>query len=413
MRIWETEDNKAIPSDLVREQDFTMRIRRLHRLETPHLVVNIELSRMKADDSGRGDLELAQKRLRSFTAETGGTYAEMSNGDPFIIWSGKHDIAALSAGALKTALAMGANPEDSIGHLFVYRMPEDYQKLRERINHYVEASRAAATRTALARGADETAAQALQGGAARGPLTAWGVNQIERLLEDIDLEQYVRAQPIYGLGRDGVWRMIFEECFLGFNELKQTYFPRMEISAHEHMFLGLCQGLDSRLLARFTRKPELLVGRRLSLNLSVSSVLGPILSAFAHAVPRNGRGNIVFELHRGDLLQDFAMTLNAISVLRHEGFRVALDSITPDMLPYVNLMGLGADYIKINVAGDRASHLNLPQVKEHLAKIPREKLIFFRCESQQALSVGRNLGILMFQGWLVDELVGRKPTGKT
>lgn len=54
MRIWEIEDNKAIPSDLVREQDFVMRVRRLNRLVTPALVINLVISAFDAQHGGRG-----------------------------------------------------------------------------------------------------------------------------------------------------------------------------------------------------------------------------------------------------------------------------------------------------------------------------------------------------------------------
>src|ERR1700733_11289018 len=85
-RVWEAADNNAIPSDLVREQDFIMRVRRLNRLGTPYLVINLVLTAILSLSKNRSALEAAQKRLEEFCKITNGLYAEMSNGDVFLCW---------------------------------------------------------------------------------------------------------------------------------------------------------------------------------------------------------------------------------------------------------------------------------------------------------------------------------------
>ena len=60
-RVWEFEDNKAIPSDLVREQDFILRVRRMQRLGTPHTVVNLVLNALDPLAKSRRALEAMQE----------------------------------------------------------------------------------------------------------------------------------------------------------------------------------------------------------------------------------------------------------------------------------------------------------------------------------------------------------------
>src|ERR1700744_353587 len=86
MRVWEFEDNKAIPSDLVREQDFILRVRRLQRLGTPHLVVNLVLNAIEPLARSRRALEAVQKGVQEFAKLTNAIYAEMSNGDVFLTY---------------------------------------------------------------------------------------------------------------------------------------------------------------------------------------------------------------------------------------------------------------------------------------------------------------------------------------
>ncbi|MDD5586470.1 MAG: hypothetical protein PHY92_05885, partial [Alphaproteobacteria bacterium] len=77
MRIWEVEDNRSIPSNLVLEQDFILRIRRIHRVGALYLAINIPLTAIDIAHGGRGPLEEVQERLQAFAKDSAGAYAEM------------------------------------------------------------------------------------------------------------------------------------------------------------------------------------------------------------------------------------------------------------------------------------------------------------------------------------------------
>ena len=251
---------------------------------------------------------------------------------------------------------------------------------------------------------------ALRSEAARGGLTPWSVDQIGKLLEEIDLRHYGRTQPIYHHEDNGTWKQVYEEYFISFEDLHRERFPKLDLITPEHLFMALCEMLDQRLLVVLTEKPETIAGRAIWLNLSVRSIMGSVFTQFIRNIPHNKRNLIGFELHRGDLFQDFGLTLDAIAALQREGFKVAIDSITPDMAHYLNLAAFNVDYIKINVSKDRAAQLDDPIIKDDLARIPPEKLIFFRCDNERALAVGLELGVRYFQGWLIDDAAhGKRP----
>jgi EAL domain-containing protein (putative c-di-GMP-specific phosphodiesterase class I) len=398
MRIWEVDDNKAIPSDLVREQDFILRLRRLYRTNLHYLVLELPLGRIAQkilDVKIDGLLDAIQQ----FAAASSGQCLELSNGDVFLIWEDVPSKRTLPQALTKELLGDHIAPEDKDA-IRSYRLPADYALLRERANWHVEQAQAAAANLAD----QETALQILHSDAARGPLTAWGVNQIERLLDEINVRRYLRAQPVYQ-HHQGQWRPLFAEHFVSINDLKQERFPRLDIAAREHLFLEVCQALDRNLLAELTEHFEPIRGQAISLNVSVSTVLGGVFARFAHQVNQLERSRICFEIHRGELLNDFTQTLNAIELLRREHFRVAIDSVTPDMLAYMNIGRFAVDLIKVNVAGDRALALRDPVTLAALQSIPREKIVFFRCDTEPALRIGQELGIDKYQGWLIDGLV--------
>jgi hypothetical protein len=71
------------------------------------------------------------------------------------------------------------------------------------------------------------------------------------------------------------------------------------------------------------------------------------------------------------------------------------------------------DFIKINVSKDRTDQLIDPKIRKALAQLPPNKLIFFRCDSEKALNTGLDLGVSLFQGWLIDDAVTHHGAGKS
>lgn len=398
MRVWEFEDNKAISSNLVREQDFIMRIRRLHRMGEADFIVNIVFSAFESPVESRGPLEEAHHRLQEFATAKNATFCEMSNGDVFLVFAQTVQVQTITDQIMLTAFQQNLGGNDKEKGLKFYQLPQDYNLLRERANQYVEMVHLAAERQD-----GSTPAQLLQSDAARGPLSAWSVNQIELLLNDINLRRYVRTQTVYKRNPDGRFVPVFDEFFIAFEALRNAHFPHLELHSPEHLFLELCQAMDRRLLFELSEHFDTLQGRNISLNLAVASVTGSVFAQFVRKIPRSERGRIIFELHRGDLLQDFSATLNAMLTLHQEGFLVAIDSVTPDLLGYLNLALFETDFIKLNVAKDRAALLDDPKNRAALQQLRKEKIIFYRCDSDRALKQGLELGVNLFQGWLMDE----------
>lgn len=399
MRAWEFDDNRAVPTNLVLEQDFILRIRRLHRLETPHLVANIQLSLIPHDYSGRGPLEDAHRRLQALALAQKGTYAEMTNGDVFLIWPDTMLAKAFPDQAMMVTLPNGVLPGDLEKYTLLFHLPDEYGQLRDRANTYVELSRASEAAE------DENApARLLRSDAARGVLTAWSVNQVERLVKEIDLCSFIRSQSVYEFQSDRSWNHLFDEAFIGLEDVKQAYFPHLELRQPKHLFLELCQLFDKSLLSVLTQNYDSIAPMSLSLNLTLPTVLGTEFAQFTHRIPRAARQRIGFEIHCGDLMQDFTQTLNAIATLRQEGYKVAIDGVTPDMLNYINFSKFDVEYIKVNVSKDQVGTLKYPLIRAGISQAPHKRLIFFHCDTEVAIKAGLDLGVTKFQGWLVDDL---------
>lgn len=395
MRVWEFEDKKEMPSDLVREQDFILRVRRMQRSGLPCLAVNFILTAIDALAKDSKLLEETQKKLRSFASSSNGAYYEMSNGDVFLVWENPGEAKLITNRAIDAAMPE-YRANTNVFYL-IYRMPESYALLRERTNSYVEEVRSRVQSSLGPEKVDESS----------GRLTAKNVDQIERLLVEADIRRYGRSQPIYRDSK-GVWTAQAEEYFVSFEELRRENFPKLSVMQTEPLFLAICALLDQKLLGALTASYATIAGKVLNLNLSIASIMGSLFAQFVRCVPRDQRRLIGFELNCVDLLQDIAVTLGAVDVLRSEGFRIFIDGVSPNIVPFVNLERFQVDAIKINVSKDLFPQFIDPAVRKGLERLTPNKIVFYRCDTENALALGREMGVSLFQGWFIDDLSSKK-----
>ncbi len=396
MRIWEFEDKKETPSDLVREQDFIMRVRRMQRSGSPFLVLNFILNAIEPLAKNQDALAAAQAKLRAFATSTNGFYFEMSNGDAFLVWENPGEARLIASRATDAALAdYKANTNI---FLLTYRMPENYALLRERTNAYVEDIRAKTPPQTAPDKIDDRG----------GRLTAKNVVQIEGLIAEMDIRRYGRTQSMYRCDDKGTFTPLAEEYFISFDELRRERFPKLEVAYTDHLFFAICALMDQKLLGAISSSFATIAGRNIRFNLSIASIMGAVFAQFVRAVPKDQRHLIGFELHSGDILQDFPLTLGAIEVLRKESFNIYFDNVIPSMTPYIDFGRFDVSAVKISVSKDIVSQLSVPSIRKGLERLPKDKIIFNHCDNERALNVGRELGVSVFQGWLIDDLAAQK-----
>jgi len=408
MRIWDTEESLSAPS-LVLEQDFILKIRRLHRLNRPYRVANVRLREACAQGKGQTPEEAeerllnAQRRLQELALSQGGAYAAMANGDAFLIWP-ESELAATFPDQVLAALAPNGLEAGQAARLMdIFHLPKDYIPLRERADRYVELSRE------LAKAAEsEEPERLLMSDRARGPLTPWSLGLIGQLIENIGVAPYIRVQTAFQRGADGAWLPCFDESFIGLEEIRQRYFPHTDLARPKHLFLDLCVLLDRTLLDAMAARGAARE-RKMSLNLALPSILGAEFAALARAVPDSARASFGFEIDCSDLIQDFSQTLRALSTLRDQGFFFMVDGLTPEMAGFFRFEKLRPAAVKIDVSRENATSLKDPETRKTLAEAQCGDIVFYHCEDEAAIRAGLALGVTQFQGRAIDE---RARTGR-
>jgi hypothetical protein len=381
------------------EQDFILRIRRMHRLNTPGVVINM-VRNMKDYGQSASEADTKALALEEAAKTIAADLQVMNNGDIFVTMpSGDEKQANLFRQAAGQILFPGLGLKEQEEAMVSYKMPQEYTALRERANVYVELVRAVEVM-----GPMKSAEEALAADEVRGPLTAWSLSQVEQLLSTIDIKRYVHTQPIYQQVARGVWEKKLIDFYISISELQRERFPRLVLNTPERLFLELCTTLDRKFFQELSYQADTWKDKRLSINMAAETVLSSIFAQFCHVLPKDRRGQVSFDIHRSDLFLNFTTTRNAISILKSEGFGVGIDGITPSTLPYINFSLLNVDYYKVVVSREKFPELREGLALQALRKLDSSKVIFYQCDSEEALRFGQEMGITHYQGWLIDDV---------
>jgi hypothetical protein len=294
--------------------------------------------------------------------------------------------------ALRRLLELEAEawPEGGLAAILeTFHLPEQYAALRERLHGLHQAAIEAGP---AAPPVPEPLA---------GPLTPARLALIEDRLDGVDLEPFVRRQPVFA--RKTTWQPVYAEQLAGLAELAQALFPAVEIREGEPLFFELCRHLDRLMLV------ALLLNRpwrrqRIGLNLGHAAWTTDEYRRLLKCLDDEERGRLTIELHWQDALRDAAEGGRAMAEMREAGFRIAIDRIGIEVLPLLRLERLQADWLKLVFDKPRLPLLARPDHLEALRRLEAGRVILTNVDDKLALDLGQQLGIRHYQGWLVDRL---------
>ena len=199
---------------------------------------------------------------------------------------------------------------------------------------------------------------------------------------------------------------VMKEYFISMGALKKHVFPNVELRGVGNLFNQLTITLDRVLVNAFD---DINPSRQAcSINLNVESVFTKAFENFIGEEGSNSIDNIVFEFRQANILQHFDEFVIAANLIKSRGGLIAIDSIFPETVGLVNIPRLGATFAKIfwRPGAEEALGAQRAEIK----KMQGQGLIFViaRLDDASGLQVGHDLGINVFQGFYIDDLLAGK-----
>lgn len=305
-------------------------------------------------------------------------------------------------------LAYGIEGEENPAFCDIYDLNHQYHEFSKMVKSCMNRKIRNQQKDRDRRTTDDTPAAAVDTG-----FTPHMLASIERELEKADLSGLLRRQPICAAVPDMTVRQVYDEFYINIQHLRQMLGTEANLLGNRCLFKYLTQVLDLRMLDMIRRGTGRYLEKPISLNLNVDTLLSDTFQQFNEAIKPSNKVSIVIEIQLEDVFGDMAAYMAARDMVQKMGYRVCLDGLTPLTFTQVDRNKLGFDLMKLLWNADMASELNTIENRElelAIAACGANRVILCRCDNREAVDYGQALGISLFQGRFLDQLID--PTAK-
>lgn len=383
---------------------------RLNRLREGRRAVHVHLSRLKPQNRREHHIRIAANTLEDFARAFEGQMFLLGNGDIVLVTKGAElsqlDEAVMRLRYLFTDDPLAQVAGEDMGHgrfATLYNLETQFERFRDEVEALHEEERARAKRlNQIAQQSGESA------GDARRSLTPEQLGQLEKVLQQADLSNVLRRQAVCAIAGDGPPKPIFNEVFVSIVELAGQVLPNVNLSSNRWLFQHLTQTLDRRVLRMLAKADDSSLHTSFSINVNVATLLAPEFLEFDASLRMGSRGTLVVELQMVDIFSDFSNFVFARDFVKEKGYRVCLDGVHYDMLPFIDRQKMGIDLIKI-ISGPvfeaDGPSAKKAEVAREIERCGKARVILTRCDNKAMIQSGQEMGISMFQGRYLDQVL--------
>jgi hypothetical protein len=215
-------------------------------------------------------------------------------------------------------------------------------------------------------------------------------------------DNFVRSQATVLITPGKPPMPVMREYFISIEMIRQHILTHVDFRGAGLVFQHLTRSLDQMLIDCFDEvNPD---RAKASLNLNVETVF---THSFQNLLEKGDKalGNLVLEFRAENILQNWDQFQTASELITSRGGTIAIDAIIPESLGVMDLSRLGAKLAK--VFWRPGTETTLPAMKETIQKMQQRGtvLVLARVDDEQAIKVGHSVGITMFQGFHIDDMV--------
>ncbi|MDJ0946480.1 MAG: EAL domain-containing protein [Kiloniellales bacterium] len=382
---------------------------RLRKFREGRQAVHLQIGRLRPENRRAHHLRIAQQAFEPLIQGYEGALFRLFNEDLVVTLNGApksrlDEVVDRLCGlfAEDPLLAAGAQASAFATHFDLEQDLELLISLADRMERARQDREAESAARAQAQGI--AAERSTRG----SPLDPEGLRQMVEAIVQADLSNFARRQLICVVIPGAPPQPVFRELYISTAALGQTLLPNREILGNRWLFQYLTQVLDQRVIAMLAKSNDILREGHIAINLNVETATSAAFLKLDDALNKDDRRKIIFEFQVIDVFADLARFAFARDFLRGKGYRVCLDGCSHLTLHHIDRQKLGVDFVKLGWSGALADHMAGAQGAAFVAAVTRmgaQRVILNRCDAPEALTVGQSLGIDLFQGYHLDNLL--------
>lgn len=384
----------------MQEQALLNHIKRLERNGQDHLCVQIHLSSLIAFDRLPDCQNIARTMMDRAARTHDASLFELFNSDLFLVYH-RSNAAQIEEDLNRLRRVCREDPffaagaEADAAFCSHFDLGEGYETLSERVLSLL------AERAEMERSASGPRRNAL-------PISLADLAAVEKAIAQADLSAMTSRQAICQLDENGRPQPLFHELFTSMSTLRDTLLPGHDIFSDPWLFQHLTTKLDQRMLAWLAKNDDATLRHSFSINVNVTSVSSPRFLELDEELDQKRRNTIFIELQALDIFADVDRYLFVRDFLLDRGYRICLDGVTELSLPYIDRADIGAELVKLQWSKTLRSQVegrNRKDLRSAIEKTDPARIILTRCESDDAIELGHELGIHLYQGHFLDHLL--------
>ena len=235
------------------------------------------------------------------------------------------------------------------------------------------------------------------------------LGKIEKNLYQADISSLMRHQSVCAIVGSGRPVELFEETYVSLSDLKKALCPNVDISESPWLLDNLFEVLDKRVLESLSHHDSDGFRKNFSINIAVNTLLTPEFEKFSKSVDDNLKSSILLELKLSDIFNNTSVFMVAKSYALSEGYRLCVDGLTADLLPFVNREKLQASFVKLQWDESLLKRTDDEMFINALKKNNPQNVILCHVDDARALKWGQDLGIKIYQGYYIQKLLYQFP----
>ena len=109
-----------------------------------------------------------------------------------------------------------------------------------------------------------------------------------------------------------------------------------------------------------------------------------------------------------DIFADLNAFLFARDFAKERGYRICIDGLTHETMPFVDREKLGADMVKLVWQNELEATVGQKRIRRLVKDMQAARVILCRCDTEASITFGQAVGINMFQGRYIENLIAEE-----
>lgn len=239
------------------------------------------------------------------------------------------------------------------------------------------------------------------------PITLEELGKIERAVQMFDLSPFMLNQPVVDITNGEQNQFEYFELYIAIKALEERLSPNFDITANKWLFSYFTANLDNSVLKALNYGVDFLRGRRIGLNLNLSTIMSASFVKFDERLTADLRGNVVLEINKADLVENIDTYKEVVDFASSKGYQICIDGLNDFWVTHMDLEYMACDYAKIFWTDemDMMSDHEFEVFSDKIKAQSNCRFILARCGSVSGLMFAEKCGIQFVQGRIVDNIL--------